>query len=223
MVAACEDAVHVFDCASGAEVQLLQYGPGMRPAPGGAAGAGCIMHFAYLCFHLRRGVGLHAWMPTCQGSDVELVLGREAWRMRPGGPEATPQLASLLRGAGQLMFAASSAPGTAPPAGGSTADGCVVLAGRSVAWACLPVSPEEQAAELLGRREYGDAMALIEGGLRQGARWAAVASAQAALCMLHGAQGRGWVGGAEGRDEGKPVPGLVPVLPLLGQQCLGEE
>jgi hypothetical protein len=34
VLAACEDAIHVFDCQSGGEVQLLEYGPGMRPSPG---------------------------------------------------------------------------------------------------------------------------------------------------------------------------------------------
>ncbi|GAB4818896.1 hypothetical protein N2152v2_005942 [Parachlorella kessleri] len=108
LLAACEDAIHVFDCAEGGEVQVLEYGAGLRPLPG------------------------------------------------------------------QLMFGADNPSGS-----------CVLLAGRAVVWACLPVSSEEQAREVLRRRDYGRALALIEQGLAQGEGWAEVASAQAALCLLH--------------------------------------
>ena len=74
---------------------------------------------------------------------------------------------------------------------------CVLLAGRAVVWACLPVSTEEQAREVLRRRDYGRALQLIEQGLAQGEGWAEVASAQAALCLLHGAHSLGTVVGKQ--------------------------
>lgn len=80
--------------------------------------------------------------------------------------------------AGQPMFTACSPSGS-----------CVAVAGRAMVWACLPVPAEEQARELLRRREYSTAAELAEAGRARGEAWAEVASAQAALCMLHGEYG----------------------------------
>ena len=66
------------------------------------------------------------------------------------------------------------------------------MAGRRVVWLYLPVLPADQVRELLGRRDYAAAGPLLELGLRQGAPWAQVAAAQAALLLLHG----GWSGSA---------------------------
>lgn len=119
-----EAAIHVFDRDSGAEVQRLGFGPGLRPAPG------------------QR---LHA--AAADGADGSSADGGEA-------------------GGGRV--------------------GCVVVAGRRLAWLCLPVSPADQARELLGQREYEAALELVEQGLRRGSPWAQVAAAQAALLLLHG-------------------------------------
>ena len=94
---------------------------------------------------------------------------------------------------GQPLHAAAAA-GAAPGAGAG-AGGCVVVAGRRLVWLCSPVPPADQARELLAQGDYAAALELIQAGLRQGAAWAQVAAAQAALLLLHG-EGRRLAGRA---------------------------
>lgn len=96
---------------------------------------------------------------------------------------------------GQPLYASAAGDGAPPPvaaraASGLRAAGCVAVAGRRIVWLCLPVSPADQARELLGRGDFGSALEQIEAGLAQGASWAQAAAAQAALLLLHGAPGR---------------------------------
>ncbi|KAL4433059.1 hypothetical protein ABPG77_006486 [Micractinium sp. CCAP 211/92] len=91
---------------------------------------------------------------------------------------------------GQPLYASAAGDGAPPPvaaraASGLRAAGCVAVAGRRIVWLCLPVSPADQARELLGRGDFGSALELIEAGLAQGASWAQAAAAQAALLLLH--------------------------------------
>ncbi len=104
------------------------------------------------------------------------------------GPDLRPAPGQMLHAA-----AADGAPngsvgagGSGNGVGGSGRAGCVVVAGRRLVWLCLPVSPADQARELLGQREYEAALELIEQGLSRGSPWAQVAAAQAALLLLHG-------------------------------------
>lgn len=93
---------------------------------------------------------------------------------------------------GQPLYAATADGTAAGPAAASGAaagwdgSGGVAVAGRRLVWLCLPVSAADQTRELLSQRDYKAALELIEGGLRQGAPWAQVAAAQAALLLLHG-------------------------------------
>ncbi|KAI3428666.1 hypothetical protein D9Q98_007489 [Chlorella vulgaris] len=93
---------------------------------------------------------------------------------------------------GQTLHAAPAGPASAAggrggngEAGGGGRTGCVAVAGRRLVWLCMPVSAADQARELLGLREFEAAEELIERGLLQGAAWALVAAAQAALLLLH--------------------------------------
>lgn len=86
---------------------------------------------------------------------------------------------------GQPLHAAAAPDGPAGAAG----SGCVAVAGRRLVWLCSPVSPADQARELLAQGDYTAALDLIQGGLHQGAAWAQVAAAQAALLLLHGEAG----------------------------------
>lgn len=102
---------------------------------------------------------------------------------------------------GQPLYAAAAEGDVAPVGGGGHAavgggSGGVAVAGRRIVWLCLPVSAANQARELLSQRDYGAALELIEGGLRQGAPWGQVAAAQAALLLLHGGWVAGWRGDA---------------------------
>ena len=95
-------------------------------------------------------------------------------------PELRPQ-------PGQPLYAVA---GGGSGGGGSGGGGeCVAVAGRRLVWLCLPVPPEDQARELLARGDHEAAAPLIEAGLQQGAGWAQVAAAQAALLLLQGELG----------------------------------
>ena len=95
---------------------------------------------------------------------------------------------------GQPLYAATADGEAAGPAAGSGGGaaawggtaGAVAVAGRRLVWLCLPVSAADQTRELLSQRDHEAALELIEGGLLQGAPWAQVAAAQAALLLLHG-------------------------------------
>lgn len=85
---------------------------------------------------------------------------------------------------GQPLHAAAAP--TPAAAVGDACAGCVAVAGRRLVWLCSPVSPADQARELLAQLDYEAALELTEAGLRQGAAWAQVAAAQAALLLLQG-------------------------------------
>jgi hypothetical protein len=96
---------------------------------------------------------------------------------------------------GQPLHASAAEPGG--PAAAAAADdvgggrpGCVAVAGRRLVWLCVPVSPADQARELLGQRQFEPALELVQRGLRRGAAWAQAAAAQAALLLLHGEAAR---------------------------------
>ena len=139
VLAACEDGIHVFDCGpagGGGEVQQLSYGGGLRPLPGERAGGRLLGG----CVGSRRVAP--GWLPACtclpasgRGLEQASVLQSTALYL----PQ--PRAPRPHHAAGQPLYAAGNASGS-----------CVVVAGRAVAWACLPVSLEEQAREVLRRR-----------------------------------------------------------------------
>ncbi|KAL4428207.1 hypothetical protein ABPG75_002296 [Micractinium tetrahymenae] len=90
---------------------------------------------------------------------------------------------------GQPLYAVAAGDGAPQPAAAaassSSAAGGVAVAGRRIVWLCLPVSPADQARELLGKGDFDAALELIEAGLAQGAAWAQAGAAQAALLLLH--------------------------------------
>lgn len=146
------------------------------------------------------------------GAEVQRLAFATDLRPLPGQP-----LYAAAAGDGQpgqpagLMGHLGAAPTSAPT---SAAAGCVAVAGRRVVWICLPVSPADQARELLGQRDYGAALELIQAGLAQGAAWAQVAAAQAALLLLHGESQP--AAHASSRSRGLPFP----ALPCLACLCL---
>jgi hypothetical protein len=134
--------------------------------------------------------GLGATPRALAASGAFLLLVREAgihvFERESGAEVQRLGFGPTLRPApGQPLHAAAAAAVTAASGGGG-GGGCVAVAGRRLVWLCLPVLPADQARELLGQRDYAAALELIEQGLRQGAAWAQVAAAQAALLLLHG-------------------------------------
>lgn len=145
--------------------------------------------------------GLGATPRALAASGPFLLLVSEAgihvYDRRSGGEVQRLAFSQDLRPLpGQPLYAAAAGDGAPPPAAAAAAAGpgtagCVAVAGRRIVWLCLPVSPVDQARELLGRRDFEPALELIEAGLAQGAPWAQAGAAQAALLLLQGTQGRG--------------------------------
>ncbi|PRW44437.1 transforming growth factor-beta receptor-associated 1 isoform X1 [Chlorella sorokiniana] len=111
------------------------------------------------------------------GSEVQRLGFGPTLRPLPG----QPLYAATAEDAAAGADGAAAGSGAALWGGG----GGVAVAGRRLVWLCLPVSAADQTRELLSQRDYETALDLIEGGLRQGAPWAQIAAAQAALLLLH--------------------------------------
>jgi hypothetical protein len=70
--------------------------------------------------------------------------------------------------------------------GGGAADSSVILvAGRHKVWALTPIPVEEQARDMLSRRDFAGALKLAAKGLGEGKAWAEEAYAQTALLLMH--------------------------------------
>lgn len=120
---------------------------------------------------------------------------------------------------GQPLYAAVAGDGLPQPAAAATASGsgaagCVAVAGRRIVWLCLPVSPADQARQLLGSRDFEAALQLIEAGLAQGAPWAQAGAAQAALLLLQGARA---LAGSPGLTSQAGLHTLLAVIHIVGR------
>ena len=145
----------------------------------------------------QAGVFVDAW-----GSPVGSSLRLDHLAAQPGALAASALHALVICADGVHVFDAETGElvqhlafgGGAPRraagqpllAGDSPTGAAVAVAGAQGVWLCLPVSLEQQVRELLLRREYGRGLELTDQGFRQGAPWADVACAQAALLLLHG-------------------------------------
>lgn len=120
---------------------------------------------------------------------------------------------------GQPLYAAVAGDGLPQPAAAATASGsgaagCVAVAGRRIVWLCLPVSPADQARQLLGSRDFEAALQQIEAGLAQGAPWAQAGAAQAALLLLQGARA---LAGSPGLTSQAGLHTLLAVIHIVGR------